>query len=149
MTAVDRSPAHAILVVDDNDDIREALALTLGVHGFEVATAGDVTTALRQIGDGLDPCVVLLDLHMPGLDGWHFLDHKDDERDLRDVAVIIVSGDAEQRNRAAARGCEFLLKPVRPETLLAAIARRCARHGMTPRPRATVTRELARRMPLD
>jgi DNA-binding response OmpR family regulator len=130
MIAADRAQAHAILVVDDNDDIREALEISLGSHGFAVAAAGDALTALRRMQDGFDPCVILLDLHMPGLSGWHVLDHKDDDRDRTDVAVIVVSGDPEQRTRVLGRGCEFLLKPVRPETLFATIERRCARHGL-------------------
>lgn len=134
MPSVHRTAAHAILVVDDNDDIREALELTLRMRGNTVAAASDVPTALDQIGSGFLPCVVLLDLHMPRLDGWYFLDHKDDERDLGDAAVIVVSGDSEQRNRATARGCEFLLKPVRVETLLATVEQRCVRHRPARRP---------------
>ncbi len=124
----DRPTAHAILVVDDNDDIREAMEIAFRSHGFAVATAGDALAALRRIRDGFDPCALLLDLHMPGLSGWHVLDHKDDDRDLSDVAVIVISGDAEQRERALGRGCEFLLKPVRPELLFATIERRCRQH---------------------
>ena len=78
--------------------------------------------------DGFRPCVVLLDLHMPELDGWAFLDRMRDEPHLADVPVAIVSGDANQRAAAATAGCDFLLKPVRPAQLVAAVGKHCIRH---------------------
>lgn len=149
MNVAHRAAAHTVLVVDDNDDIREAITITLTSEGCAVAAAGDVATALGRIRDGFQPCVVLLDLHMPGLDGWHFLDQRDRDPALGDVAVIVVSGDAEQRDRAVSRGCDFLLKPARVETLLATIATRCARHGGSRTPLATMARPALRRTPVD
>lgn len=120
---------HTVLVVDDSDDIREAFGIMLTLQGCAVAGAAGVRTALRLLRDGFDPCVVLLDLHMPELDGWHFLDERDRDRSLGEAAVIVVSGDAEQRTRVIDRGCDFLLKPARIDAVLARITRACGRHG--------------------
>ena len=128
MTSLDRSLPHLVLVVDDNDDVREAIEISLRADGFVVAAAADVTTAFRLVRDVFEPCIVLLDLHMPGLDGWHFLDNAHREPNLRHAAVIIVSGDVAQRGRALERGCAFLPKPARLGTLQAAIEQQCAIH---------------------
>jgi CheY-like chemotaxis protein len=113
------------LIVDDNDDIRDVMTILLRMEGFDVAPASGVEDAYRQLREGFRPCVVLLDVHMPGTDGWAFLDGVRSEPHLADVPVVIVSGDPDQRARARERACEFLLKPLRPDALLAAISRHC------------------------
>ena len=119
---------HEVLIVDDDADIRDAVTVVLQMEGFAVAPACGVEDAYRRMRDGFRPCVVLLDLHMPELDGWAFLDRMRDEPSLADVPVAIVSGDANQRAAAAAAGCDFLLKPVRPAQLVAAVGKHCLRH---------------------
>jgi DNA-binding response OmpR family regulator len=120
---------HQVLIVDDDADIREAVTAVLHVEGFDVAPACGVEDADSQMRAGFRPCVVLLDLHMPNLDGWAFLDRVREEPEVADVPVVIVSGDADQRAAATAAGCEFLLKPVRPAALVAAVAKHCKRHS--------------------
>lgn len=122
-------PAHQVLIVDDNDDIRDAMAELLRVEGFRVAPAWSVEDALRQLRQGFRPCVVLLDLQMPGMDGFAFLDRVRIEPHLADVPIIIVSGHREAEARARERACEFLFKPVDPRALVEAIGRHCRRHG--------------------
>jgi DNA-binding NtrC family response regulator len=122
-------PQHHVLVVDDDEDIREAIAFVLELEGFGVAAAEGVEAAYRQIGDGFRPCVVLLDMHMPGLDGWAFLHRRPNTPELSDVPIVVVSGDGYQREAVRAAGCDFLLKPLRPDVLIAAIARHCQAHG--------------------
>lgn len=123
------TPAHQVLIVDDNDDAREAVATYLRVVGFDVAPAWGVEDAYQHLRQGFRPCVVLLDLRMPGLDGWAFLDRMRDEPHLADVPAIIVSADGRQGPRARQLGCELLQKPVQPKTLVAAIGRHCRRHA--------------------
>jgi CheY-like chemotaxis protein len=85
---------HHVLVVDDHDDIRDAMALVLELEGCAVAPSCGVEDAFRRVQQGFRPCVVLLDLHMPDLDGWAFLKRTRHEPNLADVPVVIVSGDA-------------------------------------------------------
>ena len=120
---------HHVLVVDDEDDVRESMARFLRLEGFVVAAASGVEDAYWQIREGFRPCVVLLDLHMPGLDGWAFLDRMGVERCLTDVPVVIVSGKVDQQARAVARGCDFLVKPLDAETIIAAVECHCRQHG--------------------
>src|SRR6185295_18446465 len=107
-------PAHQVLIVDDNDDIRDAMAEVLRVQGYRVAPAWSVEDALRQLRQGVRPCVVLLDLQMPSMDEFAFLDRIRIEPHLADVPVIIVSGHQEEEARAREHACEFLFKPVDP-----------------------------------
>jgi CheY-like chemotaxis protein len=117
--------AHQVLIVEDSDDIRDALALALRFEGCEVAAASGVEDAYRQMADGFRPCIVLLDMHMPRLNGWDFLERRRQQPGLSHVPVIVVSGDDEMRNLVEQIGCGFLLKPVRNDILCSAISRRC------------------------
>jgi len=119
---------HQVLIVDDEDDVRQALATLLRSEDFDVAVASGVEDAYRQIREGFRPCVVLLDLHMPGLDGWVFLDRMGSERGLTDVPVVIVSGKVDQQGRAVARGYDFLVKPLDAQTIIAAVECHCWHH---------------------
>jgi CheY-like chemotaxis protein len=119
---------HQVLVVDDNEDVREALSTVLQVEGFDVAPAWDVEDALRHLHQGLRPCVVLLDLHMPGMDGWAFLDRIRIEPHLHDTPVIIISGDENERAEAQRRRCGFFLKAGPFNSLIAAVNQVCQRH---------------------
>jgi DNA-binding response OmpR family regulator len=125
------TPAHEVLIVEDHDDIRTAIGFLFKAAGFDVAAACSVEDAYRQVRQGYRPCVVLLDLHMPGTNGWVFLEQMRDEPHLVDVPVVIMSGDDDQRLRARRAGYEFLLKPTQPHLLLAAIGRHCRRHPLT------------------
>jgi CheY-like chemotaxis protein len=119
---------HQVLVVDDEDDVRQAIAVTLEFEGFGVAEASGVEDAYRQIREGFRPCVVLLDLHMPDADGWVFLDRMRSEPGLIDVPVVVVSGKVDQQGRAVARGCDFLVKPIGAQTVIAAVECHCWHH---------------------
>jgi len=121
---------HHVLLVDDTDDTREGFAAILCGSGFTVATAWSGEDALRQFREGLRPCIALLDLRMPGMDGWALWRRMQEEPDpaIARVPVVIVSGDTEQLERARAAGIrEFLRKPVAPEQLIAVVERYCER----------------------
>jgi CheY-like chemotaxis protein len=119
---------HQILIVDDHDDIRDAIALVLELEGCAVARTSGVIDAFGRLHDGFCPCVVLLDLHMPELDGWVFLERMPHESCLDDVPVVVVSGDALERPAVVAAGYDFILKPFASATLLTAIETHCRRH---------------------
>lgn len=121
---------HEVLLVDDYDDTREALAAILRRDGFRVVSAWGAEDALRRFREGSRPCIVLLDLRMPGMDGWGFWRRMQDEPDpaIAGLPVIVISGDVEQRARAREVGIrEFLVKPIEPEALLATVRRYCDR----------------------
>jgi DNA-binding response OmpR family regulator len=119
---------HQVLIVDDHDDISDAMALVLELEGCAVARSAGVNDAFGRMHDGFSPCIVLLDLHMPELDGWAFLARMARESCLDGVPVVVVSGDASERPAVVRAGYDFILKPFASATLLTAIGRQCRRH---------------------
>jgi CheY-like chemotaxis protein len=82
----------AILVVDDDDDIREVVQEVLRAEGHETQGAANGEEAVRLLQSGLDrPELILLDLAMPVMDGWDFLLWLDDDAILRQTPVAIMS----------------------------------------------------------
>ena len=85
-------PLRRILVVDDDDDTRWLLGRTLSADGdLEVNVAADGAEALRQM-EVWRPDLVLLDIVMPGVDGWEVLRRKAESVALRSIPVILISG---------------------------------------------------------
>ena len=64
---------HCILVIEDDDAMRDSLAQALAVEGFRVLCSRDGADALAKLAD-IQPCPMLLDLMMPGMDGWQFME---------------------------------------------------------------------------
>jgi CheY-like chemotaxis protein len=122
------SHQHALLLVDDDADARRALKELLGLHGYEVSVATDGEDALAQLGRGLAPCLVLLDLHMPRMSGWDFRRAQLRDPALRALPVAVFSGDAHEEAAAAELGIHlFVRKPVDIDRLLATIDAHCER----------------------
>jgi CheY-like chemotaxis protein len=136
-TASDRDAIlqQALMLVDDDVEIREVIGAVLEAEGYGVATAADGADALRQLRLGSRPCVILLDLRMPGMDGREFRERTVADPGLRDIPVVILSGDHEAPQVAAQIGIECVMKPVDLERLLAIAARFCSHLRASPRGR--------------
>lgn len=119
---------HQVLIVDDYVDICEALAMVLDMEGMEVETAQSGDEALAKLTAGLRPCVMLLDIRMPGMNGWDLWDHMQRDPELAATPVVVVSGDAPDAARARAAGMRAVLrKPVESAALVAAVSEHCER----------------------
>lgn len=117
---------HSVIVVEDSPDTRDSLALLLELNGHHVATVANGREALDLIGSGrVRPCVVILDLVMPTMDGLAFLD--DLQRSAHaDVPVVVCTGHDGFRKQALAKGCmAALLKPAKPAELLRLVEHHC------------------------
>jgi two-component system, chemotaxis family, chemotaxis protein CheY len=112
----------SVLVVDDDDDIREAICGVLEAEGYSTMSAENGEVALRAIDRGRRPCVVLLDLMMPVMNGWDFMRAVAHNRDLDELPVIVVSAYSEQQAPGAKR---ILKKPLDVKALLAAVREFC------------------------
>jgi CheY-like chemotaxis protein len=114
-----------ILVTEDDVKVREALSSLLQHEGYEDAVAANGQEALDTLRGGLRPDIILLDMLMPVLDGWHFL-----ERYRRDplgtgIPIIVATAAPLTLEWARDHGCVgFLRKPIDIGRLLAEI-RRC------------------------
>ena len=121
---------HQVLIVDDYADICEALAMVLDMDGMEVETALSGPEALAKLQLGFRPCVMLLDIRMPGMNGWDVWERMQADPELAATPVVVVSGDAPDASRARAVGMRAVLrKPVESHTLIAAVAAHCERDG--------------------
>jgi two-component system chemotaxis response regulator CheY len=114
-----------ILVVDDDEDIRYALGDTLEAEGYSVVLAEDGRDALdKLLALPAPPCVILLDLMMPNMDGLQFRAAQQRDPALSSIPVVILSADAQVKQKAAAMdaaGC--MAKPVRIADLLKMVER--------------------------
>jgi CheY-like chemotaxis protein len=106
-----------VLVVDDDEAERTALAGVLVDGGFDVALAEDGAQALVALEHGARPALVLLDLLMPGVTGWQVLEAMEKAVDLADIPVIVVTAFAARAGLPA--GCRVLHKPFDRDVLLA------------------------------
>lgn len=113
------TPAR-ILVVDDNDALRENLGEALELEGYSVATAASGAAALEQLSGDPLPRVVLLDLMMPGMDGRELLARVRQDPRLEAVRVVITTGSTGPRARVP--GADGVLtKPFGVRELLAVL----------------------------
>ena len=101
-----------ILLVEDDRDIREILAETLEEEGFDVVTAENGRMALDEIrGTSSSPSAILLDLMMPVMDGYAFLEERRRDPALASIPVaIITAGDRVDMERIG--GIPILAKPI-------------------------------------
>lgn len=115
-----------VLVVDDDDDVREALELVLASEGVVVETAANGREALARLEAGPRPDMVLLDLRMPELDGWQTIEALRARGALEKLRILICTsapGDAPP-------GFTVLPKPVDLEKLLAHVHATQDRRGV-------------------
>jgi CheY-like chemotaxis protein len=114
---------QTVLVVDDDRELAGVLAEALGELGYRVECAHDGEGALRQIG-AERPAAIILDLLMPHMDGLAFLGSRRLDQRMRDIPVIVLSGERRMSAQARDRGAEIVLeKPVKLLLLLEAIDR--------------------------
>ena len=115
-----------ILVVDDDATIREALATLLTMEGYRVEMAANGAEALEVVGQEL-PALVILDMHMPTVDGWAFA--KAARARGFDPPILVVTATATSAERAAQEiaAAGFMAKPFNISELLEAVERLCAR----------------------
>jgi DNA-binding response OmpR family regulator len=121
-----------VLVIDDEAAIRLLCRVNLEAEGMEVLEAADGPSGLDQARDKV-PDVILLDVMMPGLDGWRVAEQLLDDERTQEIPIIFLTARAEFRDRARGLdigGVDYVTKPFNPlelaplvEDLLARLAR--------------------------
>ena len=114
-----------VLVVDDDEVIRQLISVNLELEGFEVFTAVDGQDCLDTIKD-VSPDVVTLDVMMPRLDGWETAARLREDPDLSTVRVVLLSARAQEADleRGQRIGVDaYLTKPFDPDDLVETVRR--------------------------
>ncbi|MEA2604143.1 MAG: hypothetical protein QOF89_5135 [Acidobacteriota bacterium] len=118
-----------ILVVDDNEDSADSLAIWLGLMGHDARTAHDGPQALA-VAQEYRPDLIFLDIGMPGMNGYEVARRLRQQPETRDVTLIAVTGWGQDEDRRQSREAGFdqhLVKPLEPKALEKLLA------GMAPR----------------
>jgi CheY-like chemotaxis protein len=115
-----------ILIADDDPDLRESLRLLLELHGHSVDEASNGADALRHLDPAQPPCVILLDLMMPVMDGWQFRREQLQNPALADIPVLIISAVPTHMQRTGELGARRVFsKPFDYDDLLSEVAAIC------------------------
>jgi CheY-like chemotaxis protein len=119
-----KAPSKTVLIVDDDQEFREALAELVSGEGYQVETASSGLQALDKLRWGLRPCLVLLDMQMAVMTGWDF--RAEQERDPALAAVPVVAMTAGYwKERDIGDYADRITKPIDVPALKATLAKHC------------------------
>jgi DNA-binding response OmpR family regulator len=116
-----------ILIIDDDNDFRAALTVRLRASGYATSFVADGVSAIRAARRER-PALILLDLGLPGRDGYHLLQRLKINTELSHIPVIVLSALDAKENEERARkagACAYLEKPVDDDELLEEVAAAC------------------------
>lgn len=114
-----------VLIVEDDQYIKEMMQDILEVQGYKISTASDGREGIRKLESSSPlPGVVLLDMMMPGQNGWEFLDFQRNNPVFSQIPVIVCSAYIEIAKSVRAQG--VIDKPIKLEALLNAVQELCA-----------------------
>jgi CheY-like chemotaxis protein len=117
---------HTVLLVEDEDDLRELMRDALELNGYAVVAANDGQEALDKIGRIDHVCLVLLDLLMPGMNGWEFFAHLRARPEFASVPVVVHSSAPDRAPDGVTR---VLQKPLQLDRLLLVVREFCGAAG--------------------
>jgi CheY-like chemotaxis protein len=110
--------AHCpVLIVEDDEDLREMMAQLLTLEGFQTATVANGREALDYLHQATKPDIILLDLMMPVMDGWEFRRQQQADPNIAPVPVIVLSA-LDQSRADTLHATAFLKKPLDFDRLL-------------------------------
>jgi signal transduction histidine kinase/CheY-like chemotaxis protein len=125
-TAQGHSPPRRVLVVDDNVDAAESLAMLLRVGRHDVRTAHDGPTALR-VAEAFRPEVMLLDIGLPRMDGYEVARRLRGQAVMKGVLLVALTGYGQEEDRRKSQEAGFdrhMVKPVQYDALMSLLAER-------------------------
>jgi CheY-like chemotaxis protein len=117
--------ARSVLVVDDDEDVRRSVADALEDEGYRVATAPNGGDALRLLKDeSVRPDLILLDMMMPGMDGWAFREEQRRDPEIASIPIVVFTAHGVPRETAQQLDAAgYVMKPPRLRDLLSALER--------------------------
>jgi excisionase family DNA binding protein len=109
-----------VLIVDDDERVREYVRVNLEMEGYAVREAGSADEGLRVLEE-VSPDLILLDVMMPEVDGWEMLRRVQEQHGVGTIPVVMFSGKVDEQSaaEATARGAQgFVGKPFDPQQLI-------------------------------
>jgi len=119
-----RGRTPCVLIVEDDDDVREFMQLLVSTAGYETMTARDGQDALVKMRQRR-PCMVLLDLQMPRMDGWEFRQRQMQDLSLSDIPVVCVTAFFDPAQVTRQLGLRCISKPADFPTIIDAVETSC------------------------
>ena len=117
---------ETILIVEDDEDLRDSLAELFEERGYAVVAAQNGQDALNRLVAGLVPCLILLDLMLPIVSGWEFRNQQLADPRFAQIPIIILSGIHNLRSEAQRlQAVAFVPKPLDFDRLFKAIDQYC------------------------
>lgn len=116
-----------VLVVEDNDAIRESIQIAIESQGYVTYGAANGKEGLELLITVPQPCLILLDLMMPVMNGWEFAKHLRESDVLATIPVVVVTAYADKAQEIPAR--EVIKKPFDLSALLGIVEKYCPHGG--------------------
>jgi CheY-like chemotaxis protein len=111
-----------VLIAEDDEAIRDGLSMSLEIEGYRVLTAANGREALEVLPTLQPPCLLLLDLLMPVMNGWELLEAKNREPGLAAIPVVVLSATESKDLPGVAA---FVPKPYQLDKVIGAIRKHC------------------------
>lgn len=119
--------AALVCIVEDEIDIRETLKTLFEMEGYEVKTASNGKEALRIVYNLPDFAVFLVDLMMPVMNGWEFIETIREKYSKTELPIIVMSAVVEQAKSLSAKVNAMIKKPIEIDRILNLVAMECLR----------------------
>lgn len=113
----------SILVVEDNKEIQDSLKAALEIEGYIVFTADNGKEGIEQLAKIPTPCMILLDLMMPVMNGWEFVEEISKDIMLSAIPVVVVSAFGDKKGTPKTQG--YIQKPIDLDALLNTVSKHC------------------------
>jgi CheY-like chemotaxis protein len=117
------APCESILIIEDDESIRETLKIFLEFEGYRVLTAENGKVGLDLLPGLEKVCLILVDLMMPVMDGWQFIERAGADQRFAATPIVVVTAFVERSHGIAARA--VLRKPVDLDYLLKTVREYC------------------------
>ena len=125
------SHTHRVVIIEDDSDLRDAMLAFVAAQGWKVSGAADGHEALAHLARGEVPCVIFLDLMMPGMDGWRFMDELRVRPNLHAIPIVVISGYGTLDGVRSLGAVDYLRKPFHITRVVEVVEALC-RAGVQP-----------------
>jgi CheY-like chemotaxis protein len=122
---------NEILIVEDDESIRNTLKIALEMEGYSVKTASNGKEGLDSLPKMKTPCLILLDLMMPVMDGWAFAEAIGHDMQLATIPIVVVTAFEKERTNSLKKVRSFIKKPIDLDLLLKQVELYCGVNSPT------------------